>query len=209
MFADARTMRPTVANTVAFGPASVLSDEGWASVRNQKRDDLLNNDPLLTEGVIGRDAQGNPIYTPTIPSAIAVDKAMVLRGQERFNIYCSACHGHQGDGVSRVAEFYSPAPANFHTGVFKDPKAVQSLDGYIFHTIRHGKPKPGGDGFTMPSYGHAINVHDAWAIVAYVRALQATREGSVQDVPEAMRADLMKSRPAASPGATPSEGGRP
>lgn len=207
MFADGRMMRPVVAGTVPFGRNPAVNTDAWAADWNKARDDFMNNDPLETEGVSGRDAKGDPIYTPLIPASITVDAALLKRGQERFNIYCTACHGYTGDGKGTVAAFYSPAPANFHLPQFKDGKSLQSLDGYVFHTIRYGKPKTDGSGgFTMPGYAHAVSTHDAWAIVAYVRALQASREGSIADVPEAQRTELNNTRAPASKPAAPAGG---
>jgi mono/diheme cytochrome c family protein len=193
-FSDGRTMRPRVAGTVAFGRVGMVSNEPWAEKWRTERADMLREDRLFYEGVSGTTPAGEVIYAATIP--VAVTPEFVKRGQDRFNIYCTPCHGYLGDGNGMVSPNMSPTPANFHVGNFKDPKALQNQDGYLFHTVRFGKMKPDGTGFTMPGYGHALNERDAWAVVAYLRALQASREGTIQDVPEAQRQELLKSRPA-------------
>jgi mono/diheme cytochrome c family protein len=201
-FADGRTMRVPDSRAVAFGRQSLVSDEPWAAASRQTREDLLKDDSVFYTGVTGRDAKGEPVYAATIPASVTVDSALLLRGQDRFNIYCTACHGYLGDGKGPVGVQFNPIAADFHTGPFKDPKALQNQDGYLFHTIRHGKLKADGSGTnTMPGYAHAINERDSWAIVAYMRALQASREGTLQDVPAAMRGELERTR-----GATPAGG---
>jgi mono/diheme cytochrome c family protein len=108
---------------------------------------------------------------------------MAVRGQERFNIYCSACHGYEGEGsdvtaltgglVGRRWNYNVPS---LHDPKYKDASVRTGLDGYLFHTIRHGVPeidpaKPP----KMPGYADKISVADSWAVVAYVRALQSSR----------------------------------
>jgi mono/diheme cytochrome c family protein len=204
-FADGRMMRPAVPRTVPFGTMPRLPDGSWGSAWIEARADLLKEDALFYTGVSGRDDKGGPVYAERIPASVTVDQALLARGQDRFNIYCSACHGYLGDGRGTVGVQFSPAPADFNSAAFKDPKTVQFRDGYIFQTIRYGKLKDDGSGaHTMPPYGHAVNERDAWAIVAYVRALQAAHDGTIDDVPAALRGELEKSR-----GAAPASGGTP
>jgi len=176
MFEDGRTMRQPPAGAVPFGRRSSLPDAAGASPWASERDRFLKDDPAFFDGVSGRDAAGNPVFIEKLPASITVDKALLLRGQERFNIYCSVCHGYLGDGKGAVGVQYSPAAADLNNPAFLVAGAPQTKDGYIFNIIRHGKPKPDGSGgFTMPPYGHAMSEADSWAIVAYVRALQAAR----------------------------------
>lgn len=194
-FADGRSMRPRVPNTVAFG-----DDTDAASIR---RAAFLKENPLVYQGfdpATPKTAEGDPAYAPVIPAA-AIDQwiaeanlkgggykaddaasrsqaitAMIKRGQERFNIYCSACHGYEGDGRGLVGvRWMSPVPS-FHDPKYKDRSLKTGKDGYVFHTILHGVPdadptKP----LKMPAYSDKIHAPDAWAIVAYMRALQAAR----------------------------------
>ncbi|MBI1191468.1 MAG: c-type cytochrome [Tepidisphaera sp.] len=203
-FANERTMRKPVVGTVAFGTVSFVPAPGeeWATHWKDKREDLLKDDLGFYQGISGYDKDGKPVFVSKIPASVIVDAALLKRGEERFNIYCTACHGYLGDAKGTVSPLYNPSPANFYDPTFYDPKNVRSLDGWIFHTIRWGKPGGGSDGkMNMPAYGHAVNERDAWAIVAYVRALEASREGTIEDVPEGMRDQLMKKRAAA--GTTP------
>jgi len=106
---------------------------------------------------------------------------LLRRGQERFDIHCAACHTRLGDGNSvakRIAAM--PVVANLH-----DKRIVELPDGEIFNTISYGKN-------LMQGYAANLNVGDRWAIIAYLRALQLSRLGLIEDVPEAMRSTLKK-----------------
>lgn len=92
--------------------------------------------------------------------------ALIKRGQERFGIYCAVCHGKSGDGQGMTSQYGVPGIANFHLPNFKGDSYP---NGRIFETITHGKGM-------MSGYGYNIPVKDRWAIVAYVRALQAAKE---------------------------------
>jgi len=207
-FVDGRMMRQPVAGTVPFGPQPFAANEEWASKWNTQRADLLKDDPAFYFGVESVNADGTVVYLAKIPAAVTVDRAMLERGMERFNIYCTACHGYLGDGQGMVAKAgFNPIIPSFYDPTFADPKNVRSRDGWIFHTIRNGKPTEGQPGkYNMPAYGHAVNERDAWAITAYVRALQASREGTIDDVPQALREELLRKRGNPAPAQT---GGTP
>ena len=157
MFADRRAMRPPVAGAVARG-------------------ETLGN-PALTRGKIGED------WVEVIP--VEIDQARLLRGRERYDIYCSPCHGLAGFGDGMVAKradellegTWTP-PTSFHTDLLRERAA-----GHIFNTIANGIRN-------MPAYGSQIPVEDRWAIVAYVRALQRSQNATVDDVPPEIRAQL-------------------
>ncbi|GJQ29951.1 MAG: quinol:cytochrome C oxidoreductase [Phycisphaerae bacterium] len=209
MFADGRTLRPVVPNTVAWGRSSATGEEPWAGHWKAMRGDLLKADDVFYTGVEGKNADGTPKYVRTIPKTMPVDVETLLRGQDRYNIYCTACHGYAGDGQGMVAKAgYNPVVPSYFDATFFDSTNNRSLDGYIFHTIRHGKPDAANpEVLTMPAYGHALNERDAWAVVAYVRTLQASRTGTLADVP-ASKQDALKGKPKPIP-ATPAPGGAP
>lgn len=194
-FADGRMMRPRVPGTVIFGDST---DE--ASVHRAR---FLKEDALVFQGLdpaLPKTAEGDPAYLNTIPSAaldawiaefnlrgksldaskdadrVAAAEDMVRRGQQRFNIYCSACHGYEGDGRGLVGTRWGSPVPSFHDAKYSDRTVKTGKDGYIFHTILHGVPdadpaKPP----KMPSYADKVNTLDAWAIVSYIRALQGSR----------------------------------
>ena len=96
--------------------------------------------------------------------------ALILRGKERFGIYCSACHGVSGDGNGVTAQYGVPVAANPNAKLNAiSPETYP--DGRLFETITNGKG-------LMSGYGYNIPVRDRWAIIAYVRTLQAAKASS-------------------------------
>ena len=106
-----------------------------------------------------------------------INSVFVKRGQERYNISCTPCHGYSGDGKGTVSKFGIVA-ANLH-----ERRLVDMTDGEIYNTITHGKN-------TMGPYGANIKIQDRWAIVAYMRALQTSRMATIDDVPESERSNI-------------------
>lgn len=181
-FEDGRVMRRPVAGTVPFGSS--------LDPKAADRAGFLKED---TGYFFGKGSDGK--YLDRIPALVVVDKALIERGQERFNIYCSACHGYDGKGKGQVGQQWAVPLPNFHDPKYTDLKADQGKDGYIFHTIRNGVPDANGN-LKMPSYGYSVNERDAWAIVAYFRTLQATQMGSLDDLTPAQREALKATRAA-------------
>ncbi|QYK47029.1 MAG: cytochrome c [Phycisphaeraceae bacterium] len=193
-FADGRTMRLPVPGTVAFGRTSQVSDQPWAETYMTQRAALLREDDAFFRGV---DESG--AYLARIP--VAPSRAMIERGMERFNIYCSACHGYEGDAKGTVGARWSYPVANFHDPKYRDAAENTGKDGYLFHVVRNGVI--GGDGKQkMPGYAHALNEQDAWAVVAYLRALQNARLATLDDVPTTEREILQRQRASAGQTAT-------
>jgi mono/diheme cytochrome c family protein len=183
-FTDGRTMRKPVAGTVPFGRNEFVVDadkQPWAAEFMEQRDDLLKDNKALYEGV---KADGKE-YVETIPVPVTME--LLKHGQKKFNIYCSVCHGYMGDGKGMVGEYFTVKPANFHDPKFRipDPTTPDPLtrDGYVFHVAREGVR-------SMPGYAHALTERDTWAVVAYIRALQASQLGTLADVPESQRSKV-------------------
>jgi mono/diheme cytochrome c family protein len=110
-----------------------------------------------------------------------ITAAMLKRGQQRFTINCSPCHGQLADGNGITKKIGAmPIVANLH-----DARMVKMTDGELFYVITNGRT-------SMGAYGANVTVEDRWAIVAYLRALQFSQLGSIDDVPEALRASLKK-----------------
>ncbi|HEY5768490.1 MAG TPA: cytochrome c, partial [Terrimicrobium sp.] len=108
-----------------------------------------------------------------------VSPAIMMRGQQRFGIYCAACHGATGAGNGMAQKF----GLNTVQSLLQDRIRTMS-DGEIFDTVSHGKN-------TMMGYGDRIQVIDRWAIIAYLRALQKSQGGAtVADVPDKERTQL-------------------
>jgi mono/diheme cytochrome c family protein len=104
--------------------------------------------------------------------------ALLRRGQERYDIYCSPCHDRVGRGDGMIVRRGFRRPSSFH-----DDRLRQQPAGYFFDAVTNGFG-------VMPSYANQVPVADRWAIVAYIRALQRAQHARLDDVPAAERARL-------------------
>lgn len=167
-FADKLSSRPLVPGTVARGH-------------------LEADTPFFT----GRDANGQ--YVTALPMQLNQDqmKQLLLRGQERFNIYCTPCHGRLGDGNGMIAkrglQLRRP-PASYHTDRLRKMPI-----GHFYDVMTNGYG-------VMFSYASRVEPQDRWAIAAYIRALQLSEDANSAEYNEAKA--KMPSQPAA-----PAEGG--
>ncbi len=120
---------------------------------------------------------GTTNFVETNPFPVTAE--LLARGQQRFTIYCTPCHGQEADGNGITKKVGAMAVvANLH-----DKRIVELPDGEIFNTISNGKN-------LMGAYGPQIPVEDRWAIIAYVRALQLSWLGSADDLSPESRAKL-------------------
>lgn len=155
LFADKRAMRAPVPGTVARGE--------------------LRLDDHFERGRVGEG------WATAFPAQVLVDGALprefVLRGRERFEIYCAPCHGLSGHGDGMVHQRVQlrklqgvkgmggwAAPSSYHSDQLRN----QPL-GYLFHVASDGVRN-------MAGYRNQIPTRDRWAIVAYVRALQFSQQ---------------------------------
>jgi len=143
-FADGRASRPTIEDTVARGQLHL----------DQAR---------YTGKVNGKDIESFPIQ---------ITREDVARGQERFNIYCSPCHGRLGNGHGMVVARGLRQPPSY-----LDPRLVTAPVGHFFDVMTNGYG-------AMYSYASRVAVDDRWRIIAYIRALQLS-EGASADVANA------------------------
>jgi len=160
-FADGRADRPLPAGVVARG-RSVAADPA-----------CLGADGFLDRG---KNAQGE--WARGFPPELALDARLMARGRDRYTIYCAPCHGALGDGQG-ITRGYGMAT----TATYQDDRIRAMAEGEIFNTITHGKN-------TMLAYGDKLDPRDRWAVIAYLRALERARAGTVADVPADHRADL-------------------
>ena len=121
--------------------------------------------------------------TDVVPFPIT--REVLLRGQERFRIYCSPCHGRLGDGNGMIAERGLTPPPSFHIARLR-----QVSDGHIYNVISNGYGQ-------MFSYNDRIVPEDRWMIVAYIRAIQAATESpsGMEKLSDEERRKLQGSRP--------------
>jgi mono/diheme cytochrome c family protein len=149
-FGDDRSARPLVAGTVARGH--------------------LREDSLLDTGKVnGADATAFPF---------AIDARVMARGRERFDIFCSPCHGRTGQGDGMVVRRGFRRPPTFNQDPLRD-----APPGHLFDVITNGFG-------AMPDYAVQIRPEDRWAIVAYVRALQLSEHATIAEVPPERRGEL-------------------
>ena len=151
-FADKRAMRPIPANTIARG-------------------NLRDDDVYYT----GKRDGG---FITELPAQVKVDKALLDRGQQRFDIYCAPCHSPLGDGNGTVVQRGYKRPASFHDQRLRDMGI-----GYFYDVISNGFGQ-------MPDYSAQVAPADRWAIAAYIRVLQRSQTGTIQDVPAEHRGEL-------------------
>lgn len=112
-------------------------------------------------------------------NALPVTQQLLTRGHRQYNIYCAPCHGQTGEGTGITKKIGAMAiVANLH-----DKRIVQLADGEIFNTVSQGKG-------VMQGYAAQLSVEDRWATIAYLRALQLSRLGSVDDLAPETRAKL-------------------
>lgn len=153
LFADGRAMRAPVEGTVAQGESYV--------------------DTHLYEGVVGGQ------WATALPASMRMDEATLRRGRQRFDIYCSACHGLAGYGDGPVNQRAMELVSNVNGPVngtqwvaaksLHDETTRDQPMGQLFNTITHGIRN-------MAGYGAQIKVEDRWAIAAYVKALQLSQD---------------------------------
>lgn len=135
----------------------------------------LREDAHFYEGM----ANGSP--AKTFPFRVTMQ--VLQRGQERFNVFCAPCHSRTGDGDGMIVRRGFPRAASLH-----DPRVHELPPGHLFRVITLGIG-------AMPSYRTQVEPYDRWAIIAYVRALQLSRNGTLADIPPDNRIQLKKEQP--------------
>jgi hypothetical protein len=179
-FADGRSARPLVAGTVARGHLRTDIHLFEGKVRRQET-------PLARPAAL-LGAGGNPLgaavmagagnseyqdYVMTFPYPIT--RQILERGYHRYMIYCVVCHDPLGTGHGEIVERGYTPPPSFHI-----PRLREAPVGHLFAVITNGYG-------SMPDYREQVPVHDRWAIVAYIRALQLSQHFPEKELTEEMR----------------------
>jgi mono/diheme cytochrome c family protein len=154
-FQDGRSARPFVDGTVARGH--------------------LRTDEHFYTGKVN----GELVATFPFP----ITKEILQRGQERYNIFCSPCHGRVGNGDGMIVQRGFRQPPSFHIDRLR-----QIAVGHFFEVMTNGFG-------AMYSYADRIAPRDRWAIVAYIRALQLSQNATLDDVPADQRQQLLETKP--------------
>lgn len=142
-YADLRSARAPVEGTVARGQ--------------------LREDTYFYTGKVGNNPGD---YMP-----FAVSEEVMVRGRERFNIYCAPCHSQLGDGNGVIVQRGFRRPPSYHT-----ERLRKAPLGYFFDVMTNGFG-------AMPDYAAQLSARDRWNIVAYIRALQLSQGATAGDVP--------------------------
>jgi mono/diheme cytochrome c family protein len=145
-FADGRSERPAVENTVARGSV---------------QDDSLS---------VPKDSNAFPL---------PISEELMQRGEQRYAIFCTPCHGIQGDGMGMVAMRGMKHPPSYHQERLRNVP-----NGYLYDVVTNGFG-------AMYGYSAQIAPRDRWAIVAYLRALQLSRNAPAGQLPAELREKLM------------------
>jgi hypothetical protein len=151
-FEDGQSARMPVAGTVPHGDLTTGPEE------------------LLYTGKV------NGVLADALP--FPVSREVLDRGRERFDIYCTPCHGLSGDGDGMIVQRGFRRPPSLHIDRLRTAPA-----GHFFDVITNGFG-------VMYPYDYRVAPSDRWAIVAYIRALQLSRQASISDVPAAERKKL-------------------
>lgn len=160
-YKDGMGTRPPVAGTV---PRGFLREdvEYYTGKKAGRAATTTGPQPSTTAGpAVAQGAAAFPDDVVEFP--LAVTPELVARGKDRFEIFCTACHGLTGRGDGMVVRRGFRRAASFH-----DERLKQAPVGHFFDAMTNGWG-------AMPSYAHQISVKDRWAIVAYIRALQLTQ----------------------------------
>lgn len=148
LFANGASARLPVAGTVASKDARALPDV-------EDRELLLTG---LKDGQLSRT------------SPLPVDEALLSRGRQRYNIYCTPCHGQLGDGKGVIVQRGFSPPPNY-----TDPRLMEAPLGHFFEVISNGHG-------AMYSFAARVAPQDRWAIAAYIRALQLSQAAKPADL---------------------------
>jgi len=150
-FADGRSGRPEVEGTVARG--SLEEDAAFYT---------------------GKDDNG--VVVTDFP--VAVDKAFILRGQGRYDIYCAPCHGRIGNGLGMIVRRGFKQPPSYHIDRLR-----YAAVGHYYEVISNGYG-------AMLNYAAQLQPRDRWAVIAYIRALQLSQNVSAGDLTTELRGKL-------------------
>jgi mono/diheme cytochrome c family protein len=158
-FGDGLAMRQPIAGTI---PRGYLRSD---SVLFTGKEKSAQSTPAPSPA----SGNQNPYADDTDTFPFPITDETVKRGRERYNIFCSTCHGLTGNGDGMIVRRGYRKAANFH-----EDRLRQAPVGHFFDAITNGWG-------AMPSYAPQVPVQDRWAIIAYIRALQVAEPKSPQN----------------------------
>lgn len=143
-------------------------------------DDGRSERPLV-EGTVARGSlERDDLFAPKDSNAfpLPVNHDLLARGRERYDIFCSVCHGKLGDGNGMVAVRGFRHPPSYH-----NDRLRQAPVGYFYDVVTNGFG-------AMSDYSAQVPPRDRWAIIAYIRALQLSQHAPVNELPAGLRQRL-------------------
>lgn len=155
------------------GASSPLWGDGLASRRPPPGSLPYSAGPLAATSSGARGVGAGAGAAPPRP-----DRALLLRGQDRYTVYCLPCHSPLGDGQGPIVLRGFPAPPSLHL-----PRLREASDAHLDEVILRGHG-------VMPAYGDRLDTAERQAVVAYVRVLQASQHWPLERLPAALRAQL-------------------
>ncbi len=167
LFANGLASRPPPPGSVAHAKGDLAATSSGREGEDAVRDEV---------------EAGNVDSVPAQPS-----RELLLRGRERYDIYCLPCHSAVGDGEGPVVRRGFPAPPSYH-----QPRLIAAPDRHFYEVISHGYG-------VMFSYADRVAPADRWAIVAYIRALQLSQQAPVASLPPGLRETLFAGEAAKAP----------
>ena len=176
-FKDGLSSRPLVEGTVPRG--FLKTDTEFFTGKKAGRTSSTPNNtqaPAGTQPVIAANATGPAAYPDDVEVfPLPVTKEVIDRGKQRYEIFCTVCHGPTGNGDGMIVRRGFRRAASFN-----DDRLRQAPVGHFFDAVTNGWG-------AMPAYAPQIPAQDRWAIIAYIRALQLSQQ-SQQPQPAAASA---------------------
>jgi hypothetical protein len=136
--------------------------------------------PLVENTVAHGSIANDELFVPKDSNAfpLPVNQELLERGEERYKIFCAPCHGLQGDGNGMIAVRGMKHPPTYH-----QDRLRQAANGYFYDVVTNGFG-------VMYGYSAQVPPRDRWAIIAYIRALQLSRNAKAADLPAELREKL-------------------
>lgn len=186
----------TRALTLSLAAALVLTAGCRQNMHNQNKVEPYEASDFFADGQAARPIPAHTVPRHALGARIApytgltvapppaqtgpppVTMALLKRGQERYNVFCSPCHSRVGDGRGMIVQRGYKQPTSYH-----DPRLVGAPTDYFVQVITQGFG-------VMPSYAAQVGLEDRWAIAYYIRALQYSQNARLADLPADVRAGV-------------------
>lgn len=155
---------------------SLLTTAGCRqNMHNQNRLEPYESSAFFADGQGSRQTPAGTVprsaFGETMQAPPPVTMELLRRGQQRYDIFCSPCHGRTGDGLGMIVRRGYKQPPSFH-----EPRLRSAPAEHFVTTVTEGFG-------VMPSYAEEVSPEDRWAIAAYIRALQYSQNAHLAEIP--------------------------